>query len=491
MAHTSALPQVLSDECLRHTLSSYLSQDDLKSLRLVSKDVAEKIAPVLFFEKKVTFHRGLFTKPSWLALLDRLGHHVNTFHFHMPHSTSTSLPPLIDDTGKDVPFIYDPYTGSTKKPYDFVPPYGSQEIYDLLTKHYPTVFHAAANVQSFLRVFASLTNIRHLKISTPDQPRSEAYLRSAVDYALISLRIAVERNKLLNLNTLSLISVHPGTALYLNPHSGFGARPDSLKRWRQIRKLTVEMDTPPTSTLPDHLKICHHYLQVFAPNLIDSSFRWQGVNAPWPLSLHNEPMPSNERCLAAYPRQHFLTVQPLVMPRLRNMYAANMAVDAWQISDFIEHNRDTMRRRQKHGCSSSFEFKESVLRSGTWDEALAPFSRISGSNKWDAAVKAAKKEAGKASPTVEIEVLEVPVMMSPVDMDFDDTELLKPVRYDPSLPNKVAKLSSQLGLQRASARTKDMWQGTEDHVRELFRASIFSCWRRAGGSVLGLASRCA
>ena len=422
----------------------------------------------------------------------------------MPHGSSTALPPLIDDLGRDVPFEYEPYTGSTKKPFDFTPPYGSQEVYDLLTKHYPTVFHAAANVPSFIRVFSSLTNIRHLKISTPDQPRSEAYLRSAVDYALISLRIAVERNKLLSLDKLSLHSVHPGAALYLNPFSGFGSRPNSLKRWRQVRKLSIEMDTPPTCTLPDHLKLCHHYLQVFATNLTDFNFRWQGKQAPWPLSLHNEPIPSNERCQTAYPDQSHLSLKRLKMPSLRNLYAANVTADAWQIADFVEQNRDMMRRHNL--CS--LEFKDSVLRSGTWDEALAPFSRISGSDRWDAALEAAKREAGTPLSEAE-ETVEVPIAISPVDLnpDVDGLELLKPVRYEPEAApepktlDKMSKFSAgNLGLQRASARTKDLLHGTEEHMRELFRASIFSCWRRGGsgsgsgsvsGSVLGVASRCA
>lgn len=485
---SSAFQQIWSERNIAATLSSHIPKDDLKTLRLASKETATCIAPLLFHEKHITFSRGLFTKPSWLSLLDRLGHHVQIFHFHMPHGPLTALPPLIDEFGEGVPFIYEPYTGSTRKGYEFVPPYGSQEIYDVLTKYYPTIFHAAANVPSFIRVFSKLTNIKHLKISTPGQLRSEAYLRSAVDFALISLRIAVERNRLLALDTLSLESVHPSATQYLNPFSGFGTRPNSVKRWRQVRKLNMEMDTPPTSTLPDHLKHCHHYLQVFASSLTDFSFRWRGMQAPWPLSLHNEVVPNNERCRRQYPKDSHLQVSRLQMPRLRSMYAANITVDAWQICTFVEQNRDMMRRHNL--CS--LEFKESVLRSGTWDEALAPFSRISGSDRWDAAVKAAKMEKHRL---VTVETVEVPVMMSPIDLDENyyaaKPELLKPTRYDPSRTGKFGKLSSQAGLyNKASTRTKDLLHGTEEHVRELFRASIFSCWR-TGGSLLGMASRCA
>ena len=129
-----------------------------------------------------------------------------------------------------------------------------------------------------------------------------------------------------------------------------------------------------------------------------------------------------------------------------------------------------------------------MLRSGTWDEALAPFSRISGSDRWDAAVRAAKKE--EVSRQVMVEMLEVPIMMSPVDIN--PPELLKPVCYQASRPDdKLGRLSLQLRrYNKASAKTKDLLHGTEEHMRELFRASIFSCWRM-GSSALGMASRCA
>lgn len=466
---------------MRNTFLSYVQKDELKSFRLICKDFAFRSAPALFKEKKMTFRTGLFTSPSWLAMLDRLGHHVKTFHFNMPHSKNTSLPPLIDDLGESVDFLYEPYTGSTKKPYDFVPPYGTPELYDLLTKHYPTLFHAAANVPSFLRVFASLTNVKHLKVSCPDQDRSEAYMRSAVDYALISLRIAIERNKLVKLDTLSLLSVHPMAPFYLNPFSGFGTRPNSTKRWKQIRSLVIHMDTPPTSTPADHLKLLHSYLHLVASRLEEFHFRWQGLNAPWPLSLHNEPTPQNQRCAVVYAKQTQLNLKPLHMPNLRSSYAENIAVDASQISAFVEDHHHMTRRHDR--CS--MDFQKSRLRSGTWDEALAPFGRISGADKWERAMERARKES--------MEKLDKPTRPSLMRSTPDAAvEVLRPVCFDPNSTQVVhTGNASHLGLQNVGAKTKDLTKGlllgteaktkellygTEDRVREMFRASIFSCW---------------
>lgn len=481
MPSGSAFLQIWSDAKLRNTFLSCVQKDELKPFRLVCKDFAFRTAPALFKEKKVTFRKGLFTSPSWLAMLDRLGHHVKVFHFHMPHSKNTSLPPLIDDAGEAVDFHYEPFTGSTKKQYDFVPPYGTPELYNLLTRHYPTLFHAAANVPSFIRVFASLTNVRHLKVSCPGQNRSEAYMRSAVDYALISLRIAVERNKLVRLDSLSLLSVHPMAPFYLNPSSGFAARPNSAKRWKQVRNLVIQMDTPPTSTPADHLKLLHSYLHLFAFRLKDFHFRWQGLNAPWPLSLHNEPTPQNQRSAVVYAKQTQLDLAPLHMPNLRSSYAENIAVDASQISAFVEDHQHMTRRHDR--CS--MDFQKSHLRSGTWDEALAPFGRISGADKWEQAMQRAKKES--------METLNKPTRPTLTRSGPDTAlELLRPVCFDPNSERvaKVAKVS-HFGLHNVGAKTKDLtkellfsteaktkelMQGTEDRVKDMFRASIFSCW---------------
>ena len=55
---------------------------------------------------------------------------------------------------------------------------------------------------------------------------AQRFRKDAVDYALISLRIAIERAPLKAFQRLSLLDVHPNALLFLNPSMGPGARPD-------------------------------------------------------------------------------------------------------------------------------------------------------------------------------------------------------------------------------------------------------------------------
>ena len=80
------------------------------------------------------------------------------------------------------------------------------------------------NVPAFIEALACMVQIEHISISCPDQEPSERHRRSAVDYALISLRIAIERVELPHLTKLSL-DCHPAALLYLRPTLTFGGTP--------------------------------------------------------------------------------------------------------------------------------------------------------------------------------------------------------------------------------------------------------------------------
>ncbi|KGO73392.1 hypothetical protein PITC_085300 [Penicillium italicum] len=164
--------------------------------------------------------------------------------------------------GTEQAFIYTPQQcqlgGSS-------PRYGSRKTTELLVKQYLPLFHASTNIPSFGQAMTMMNGLQHLQISCEIQGPSHRYHRSVVDYALISLRMAVEQAPLKDLHTLTLLSVHPGAVLYLPPAPGFGASPASCKRWSQIRKLTVHMTSfghelgQPTN----HLKLLHAYLGSF------------------------------------------------------------------------------------------------------------------------------------------------------------------------------------------------------------------------------------
>ncbi|KAJ5961502.1 hypothetical protein N7501_006443 [Penicillium viridicatum] len=223
-----------------------------------------------------------------MVALGRIGGYVQAMTFKISHDKETFLPPILDPImGTEQTFIYTPQRsqlgGSS-------PRYGCRKMTELLVKQYPPVFHASTNIPSFVQALMMMSGLQHLRISCEGQVPSHRYRRSVVDYALISLRMAIEQAPLKDLHTLSLLSVHPGAVLYLRPAPGFGASPASCKRWAQIRKLTVHMMSfghePGQPT--DPLKLLHAYLGSF-PSLRRLIFHWEGERGLSPLSLATEP----------------------------------------------------------------------------------------------------------------------------------------------------------------------------------------------------------
>ncbi|KAI9887309.1 MAG: hypothetical protein M1823_000903 [Watsoniomyces obsoletus] len=365
----------------RETFLSHLPTDDLSSFRRACHDFSVRAAPVLFDHLTITFRASTFTRPARMAALERIGHHVRTLTFRMPHTAETFLPPLLDPvTGAERQFVYQPQTGggsgggsgtsptSTARPALPGPKYGSWEMTDILTKQYGPLFHAATNVPAFIRAFTAMPGIEHIEISCPNQEPSQRYRRSVVDYALISLRMAVERAPLTSLSELSLRPMHAGGLLYLQSHMGFGASPKGKRRWAQIRRLTIQLDSwafdgPGVAT--DHLKLLHQYLLSFSAGLEHLSFRWRGKKGPCPYTLDTEPV--------LPPRSSTARLRRMRCPRLQHADLSNAYPDASQLSRFIKRHRHSLLE-----C----DFDEVELRSGDWDEALAVLTRISGSDRW-------------------------------------------------------------------------------------------------------------
>ena len=454
MSTSSAFLRFWWTDIARDTFLSCLPREDLASCRLACHDFGIRAAPLLFEEINIRFRPSTFTKPARMAALDRIGHHVKTLRFDMPHGSETFLPPLLDSmTGEEVTFEYEPYCQITRNSASrlSVPTYGSWEMTDLLVKQYPPLFHAAANVPSFIRTFSAIPNLKHLKISCPGQEPAQRFRRSIVDYALISLRIAVERSGLTALDTLSLLDIHPGAVLYLNPVMGFVALPNSAKRWRQIRKLAIRMDTIPfgPGRATDQLKLLHSYLQNFSSTLRKLLFCWNGPKGPFPLALGSEPCLMTNSPRLACPRRCHLALRPLKFARLRYMEVENALVDASQVSSFITAHRRSI-------CE--FNFEDSNLRSGTWDEALAPLTRITGSERW--------KEKSE-------EVMDVPLLLSPVGMDEGCME--KVIR-DLAASRVRSQYLFKGGWHKASAKGRELLSGTPEHMKKFLRSSILT-WR--------------
>jgi len=134
-------------------------------------------------------------------------------------------------------------------------------------------------------------------------------------------------------------------------------------------------------------------------------------------------------------------------------------MDASQISAFIHAHRRSL---------LDLNFEDVTLRSGDWDDALAPLTKIAGSDAWKR-----RQE----------EVMDVPVMLSPVDME---PRILGPLmgQEGQGLDGEEAKargitLARWLSKGRSVAqgkRAKEQWWGGSEHMRRFLRSSVFS-WR--------------
>lgn len=384
-------------DLVRDAFLGYASKEDLLSLRLVCHDFSIRAAPLLFSDVNIQFRSSTFTRPARMAALERIGNYIKILTFSIPHSPETFLPPLLDPlTGEEQTFVYTPqvYPPDSPSLRLSVPKYGSWEMTDLLVKQYPPLFHAATNIPSFVRALSTMSSLSHLKISCEGQAAGHRYRRSVVDYTLISLRVAIEQAPLKRLETLSLLSIHPGALLYLRPNIGFGASPRGPRKWAQICNLSIHMDSFPyeDDKPTDHLKLLHSYLQSFS-SLKRLFFRWNGEQkGPSPLSLSTEPCITAPKPSQCCPKRASTPLKPLHFPSLQTLSIENALVSSPQISTFILAHRKTLR---------DFDFEDVDLREGgSWDEALAPLTTISGGEMWKDRME---------------EEMDVPIMLSPVD----------------------------------------------------------------------------
>ncbi|EKG13873.1 hypothetical protein MPH_08966 [Macrophomina phaseolina MS6] len=448
MSTSSAFLRFWLSESCRDAFLAHVDKTDLANCRLVCHDMSSRAAPFLFQDITITFRPSTFARPARMEALERVGHHVRAMTFRMPHSPETFLPPLIDPaTGEQKSLVYEP---QIHKPPTLIgkmktPKYGSWEMTDLLIKQYPPVFHAATNVPAFIRALMALPALIHLRLDCPGQDPAQRRRRSAVDYALISLRIAVERAQLPELDTMTIKAMHPAGLLYLQPSMGPGSTPASNKRWRQIRKLAVHLDSLPYTegSSSEHLRILHSYLRTFSSSLTRLLFRWRGEKGPSPLSLDLEPglsPPSTPESGASRPTG----IRALKFPHLLYLELENAVMDSSQISTFILRHRRSI---------TEFNFEDVSLRTGTWDDALAPLTRIAGSEEW-------KNRAE--------EVMDVPIILSPVDEIKPDlliTDELDDLKTTVS-QSSVSKWWSRTRSSKVTTKAKEQLFEAEEHMRK-------------------------
>ena len=375
----------LRSDAIQAQLAALLPTPDLCSLRASSSACCNLVTRRLFKRLHVSWAADTFSRPARLEALARVGQHVQHLTLRLAHSPATFLPPLVHPlTGREMAFLYAPHTGaysssSSSSSASSSPPrprYASPELGDVLTQQYPPLFHAATNVAGFVAALRCLPGLRHLTVRCPGQDPSERYRRGVVDYALISLRIAVERAPLDRLTKLTLSGLHPAAFHYLRPVAGFGCLPSAARRWRQITRLSISVDAwdfHGASPGLDHLKIIDDYIRFFAPSLEKLSFAWLGQRGPCPVALSADPLFAPPRASKKLFHEVTSPMSPLPTPpprapmhfaRLRHMHVRNAAMNAPQMRALIEAHRATVR---------GFDFENVVLADdGSWDEALSP-----------------------------------------------------------------------------------------------------------------------
>ncbi|XDG04000.1 hypothetical protein ABKA04_003615 [Annulohypoxylon sp. FPYF3050] len=267
------------------------------------------------------------------------------------------------------------------------PKFANSGLGEILTDQYPPLFHAASNVPSFINAMKYLPNMRHLTIKTPGQDPRERYRRDIVDYALISLRISLERAPMRKLMKLSLSSVHPSAFIYLRHVIGFGCLPSAARRWRQIRKLNITVESwdfyGPSPGL-DHLKMLDDYIRDFSESLEKLTFTWLGQKGPCPLSLAADPLFAPPR--SSQKLFHEVTSpmsplppaplrKPIVFRKLRFMAIRNSTMNSPQVASLVATHQHSVRE---------FDFENTVLiNDGSWDDALAPLmDNTARSGRW-------------------------------------------------------------------------------------------------------------
>ncbi|KAJ5374552.1 hypothetical protein N7517_006558 [Penicillium concentricum] len=352
MASEQGLVRPWKTKRVQQVLTSYLANKDLTACRLVCRKFDVYLAPIFFADIEVRFRSSTFNRPSRMAALKRIGGHVRAMTFKISHDKETLLPPILDPImGTEQIFIYKPQRcqlGSSS------PRYGSRQMTELLVKKYPPLFHASTNIPSFVQALTMMSGLQHLRTSCEGQVPSYRYRRSVDSVLRLHLTSAGPR---------SASSVHMTCFAY-----GPGQ---------------------PT----DHPKTLHAYIGSF-PSLQRLVFYWEGERGRSPLSLATEPSLNSAakgKPAQARPLRCALPLRPLKFQYLQQMELVNATMDASQVASFIQEHRSTLRE---------FNFEHVVLRSGNWDDALAPLTRLGGSEGW--------KQGQRATDTVD-----VPIVLSP------------------------------------------------------------------------------
>ncbi|KAI6802209.1 hypothetical protein KC361_g1305 [Hortaea werneckii] len=346
----------LDDRC-RENFLSFLPKDDLKAFRLTCHGISARAAPELFRDLHITFRTNTFIKPAKTAALDRIGYHVRKLSFGFPQTAESSLPPLVDPTtGTEMGFTYIPRVERSNAQN---PKYGDVATTEALTRQYPAIFHASTNASAFVRTLSALPHLEHLLIDCPGYGSRAKGARNTVDFALTSLRFAIEHVNCRTLQSLSLTSMVPNGLQYLMPHAGYGTTPASTRVWSRIQHLTLRLKTQGDRK---EQQMLHRYLRGFHEGLTTLSVCWEGHRGPFPLI--GLPHTATTKAGASRVSHKYQTaVQPSIrFARLKKLSVCNAQASAAEISALIGSNNETLHE---------VELQDVELTEGEWQDVFA------------------------------------------------------------------------------------------------------------------------
>ncbi|RMZ18059.1 hypothetical protein D0860_00121 [Hortaea werneckii] len=341
----------LDDRC-RETFLSFLPKEDLKAFRLTCHGISTRAAPELFRDLHITFRTNTFTKPAKMAALDCIGHHVRKLSFEFPRTAESTLPPLVDPTtGTEIAFTYIP---RVERPNTQSPKYGDLATTEALTRQYPALFHASTNASAFVQALSAFPSLEHLAIKCPGYGS-----RNTVDFALMSLRFAVERINCRSLRSLSLSSMEPNALQYLMPHAGYGTTPASTRIWSRIQRLTLRLITQGGSK---EQVMLHRYLRGFHEGLNMLSICWDGPRGPFPLTDLPHTAVIKTRADQISYKDHTAVYPSLRFARLKQLSVRNAQASAAEINSLIRSNS---------GSLQEVELQDVELTQGGWGDVFA------------------------------------------------------------------------------------------------------------------------
>ena len=346
----------LDDTC-RETFLSFLPKEDLKAFRLTCHGITTRAAPALFRDLYITFRTNTFTKPAKMAALDCIGHHVRKLSFKFPQTAESTLPPLVDPaSGTEMAFTYIPRLERSNTEN---PKYGDLATTEALTRQYPALFHASTNASAFVRALSALPNLEHLTINCPGYgPRTKG-ARNTVDFALMSLRFAVERINCRALQSLSLSSIEPSALQYLMPHAAYGTTPASTRIWSRIKHLTLRLMTQGDRK---EQAMLYRYLRGFHKGLITLNICWEGQRGPFPLTCLPHTAVTKARTNRTSYKDRTAVHPSIRFARLRQLSVCNARASAAEIDALIRWNSESLQE---------VELQDVELTQGEWQDVFA------------------------------------------------------------------------------------------------------------------------